>query len=744
MCTVNLADVNSFRAVSSSVLMAGFCEVYYKGSTISPGRNVMAAEPTKVPSTWTPAGAIEAANQIDDWIAIEPDGSIRVNSGKVELGTGVRTALAQIAAEELDVPLDRIHMEMGRTGITPDEGYTAGSKTIYFGGHSIRQASAEARQALIEAAAAKLGVPVEELTVRDGVVLVAGDESHGVSYAEIMGGKRFNRRITGSAATKSPADYRIVGKTARRVDLPGKFTGAGSYVHDMRLPGMIHARVVRPPSAGAELLSVDGPSTAGVQVVRLGNFLAVAADREETAVRAARELKVEWRERQELPSDEEFFDYLRDQPTTDREAVSEGDAAAAMKRARERREAAYFQPHQSHASVGPSCAVAEMHDGMMTVWCPTQGVYPLRAALADLLEMPEERVRVMHAEGAGCYGQNGADDVAADAVLIARETGKPVRLLWSRSDEFGWEPYGPAMIMSLRGGVDADGRVSGWQNEVWSPSHSGRGRTALDLVAGQLVAGERPPIRKFFIGGDRNAPTNYDIADQRIVMHWLDREPLRTSSLRSLGAFANCFANESFMDELAEAAGRDPVQFRLDHLSDPRATAVVEAAARASDWGSSLPDDEGRGVAFARYENEEAYVAMVVQAAVDRASGQIRVKRVTVAHDCGLIINPDGIKNQIEGNIIQSMSRALKERVRWKDRRVTSLDWKGYPIVTFSEVPEIDVVLIDRPAEQPVGAGEPATVTTAPAIANAVHAACGIRLRHIPFLPEAVKAALAE
>jgi len=701
-----------------------------------------ANQPIRTTSTWTETGAIEQADQLDDWIAIDRDGTIWVNSGKVELGTGVRTALAQIAAEELDVPIRAIRMEMGRTGVTPDEGYTAGSKTVALGGFSIRRASAAARLALLELASERFGVEVSALSTRDGIVVVANDPSRSVSYGELAGGKKLGRRISGQTPTKSPSDYRIVGSDVPRIELPGKFTGAGSYVHDLRLPRMVHARVVRPPSAGAECVSVDERTKGDAVLVRIGNFIAVVAEREETAIEEAGKLVVEWRETLGLPELEELHAELRKAPVTDEEIVTTGDFAGASKQAKQRLKATYYQPHQAHASIGPSCAVAELRDGVMTVWCSTQGVYPLRGAIADLLDMPAEKVRIIHMEGAGCYGHNGADDAAADAAVLARETGKTVRVQWSREDEFAWEPYGPAMVMELEGTVDSEGSLTGWRGDVWTPSHTMRARTGIELIAGQLIEGRQPPPKKLFRGGDRNAPTNYDIASQRIVIHWIERPHVRSSSYRSLGAFANCFANESFVDELAAAAEVDPVQLRLNHLSDPRARDVVAAAARAGSWGSPLPDGEGRGIAFARYENEEAYVATVAHVKVERETGVIRVVRIVVAHDCGLIINPDGVRNQIEGNVIQSLSRALFERATWKGSHITSLDWQSYRIIKFSEIPDLEIILINRPNERSVGAGEPATITTAPAVANAVYAATGARLRRVPFTPDEVLSAL--
>ena len=698
-------------------------------------------------------------SSLDDWLAIAPDGDITVFSGKVELGTGVRTALCQVVADELDVTLDRIHVVMGDTARSPDEGMTVGSQTVATYWRAARLVAAEARQALLALAAAHLDAAPAELVVRDGVVSrrdAPDDPQRRVSYAELLGGKRFDAPVTGRAQAKRAADYRLIGASSGRLDLANKFYGAPSFVHDLRLPGMLHGRVVRPPSPGATLRALDDSGLAaipGARAVWLGDFVGVVAEREEQAIRAATLLRLTWDESAALPAQETLHESLRDLATRDETAQERGDAAQALAGATRVISGRYLQPYQAHASLGPSCAVARMEDdGSMTVWCSTQGVFPLRGALADLLELPTERVRLIFMEGAGCYGQNGSDDVAADAALLARAAGRPVRVQWSRADEFAWEPKSPAMLMEARGGLDEHGQIVGWEYDVWSPSHANRPRRALQLIAGQLVAGQADPPSAFFYGGARNAPTEYAVPNTRVTMHWVARSPLRASSMRTLGGTANTFANESLMDELALAAEADPVAFRLRHLTDERARAVVEALAQQARWDEPLAlGDEpapgmmtGRGMAFARYENTEAYVAAVAEVAVDAASGVVRVRRVVVAHDCGLIVNPDGVRNQIEGNVIQATSRALKEEVRFDATRITSLDWESYPILKFSEVPEIETVLINRPDVTPVGAGEPATVVMAPAIANAIANATGARLRQIPFTPARVRQALAE
>ena len=694
-----------------------------------------------------------SAGGLDAWLAVATDGAVTLFTGKVEIGTGVSTALAQIVAEELDVRVERVSVIQGDTERTPNQGYTAGSKTIQQGGPPIRQAAAEARRTLVGLAAARLSVAPEQLTVDDGVVLVRGDAARRVTYAELIGGRRFERAVSAPATTKRPSEYRVVGTSVARVDIPGKVTGAPSYVHDLRLPGMLHGRVVRPPTIGATVESIDESSIRDVpghaRVVREGNFIGVVAEREEQAIRAAQALKVTWHESATLPDIADLHREIRAARTTDKTVSSRGDTTAGFASAARTIAATYEWPFQMHASMGPSCSVADVTDERATIWCSSQGVFGLRGSLAKLLNRPAERIHLVFAEGAGCYGHNGADDVAADAALLSRAVGRPVRVQWMRHDEHAWEPKGPAMVMQARGAVDGNGRAVAWEYEVWSPTHSTRPRgDAGETLAGQL---QGLPIKVPFIGGDRNARHGYEIDNERVVIHWLVDIPLRVSALRGLGAPQNTFANESFIDELAAVAGADPVDFRLRHLRDQRAIDVVRAAASLASWqprrGAAAraenPIARGRGFAYAQYENENAYVAMVADVEVDRRTGAIRVRRVFVAHDCGLIVNPDGVRNQIEGNVVQTISRTVKEEVRFDRRRVTSLDWQSYPLLRFSEVPDaIEITLIDRRDQPSVGAGEPAACPVPAAIANAVFAATGVRLRRVPFTPERVKEAL--
>lgn len=697
----------------------------------------------------------EVSNWLDDWLAIEPDGSITAFSGKVELGTGVRTALTQIVAEELDVPLERIHMIMGDTARTPDEGYTAGSMTISGSGTALRRAAAEARHTMLEMAAERLGVSVDELFIQDGMISVIRHPKHSVTYAELMGGRLFNLQVKGQALQKSPTTYRIVGTSTPREDLPRKVTGQPSFIQDVQIPGMLHARLVRPPSPAAKLLGMDENSVKDIpgliQVVQRGNFIGVVAAREEQAIRAAKQLKVRWQETALYPQMQNLFTTLRGQPTQDTVLVEHGNFEKAFADAAQQIHATYYQPYHAHASIGPSCAVAEVNGDQVTVWASTPGPYPLSGALAQLLDLPPENVHLIHVEGAGSYGQNGSDDAAADAVILAQAVGRPVRVQWTRKDEFVWEPKSPAMVMEVHGGLDAQGNVVAWDYHVWSPSHVARARFAGQLVTAQLLSGQPAPHSRFSFGAERNAPTNYAFPTQHVTVHYVPDSFLRASSFRSLGGSENTFANESFIDELAAAAGVDPLEYRLRYMADPRERAVLNAAAEKAGWVPHASPHitetelaEGRGVAFARYENDQAIVACIAEVQVEQNTGVVRVRRVIVAHDCGLIINPDGVKNQIEGNVIQSLSRALKEEVQFDELRITSIDWKTYPILNFSEVPDIEIVLLNRPDQPAVGAGEPSTVTTAAAVANAIFDATGVRLRQIPFTPERVRAALLE
>jgi CO/xanthine dehydrogenase Mo-binding subunit len=688
---------------------------------------------------------------VDAWLGIDAAGAVSVRFGKVELGTGIATAIRQIVADELDVAFAAVSVPEADTATTPDQGYTAGSASLSAGAVPVRKAAAEARLALLDLAAARFGVPANRLETRDGAVLVAGGAQR-ASYAELIGGRAFNRTIAATTVPKNPDGYRVVGRSFARVDLPAKVFGSFAYMQNLRVPGMLHGRVIRPPAIGATLTAVDESSVAGlpgVRVVRLGSgFLGVVAPEEWTAIAAMRRLKTTWSGGGLAPVTD-LAAAVRAVPEVSRKAIVDtGDLGALAGGAID---ATYVWPHQSHGSIGPSCAVADVRDGRATIWSGTQGIFFLRGALAQLLNLPAPAVRVRYVEAAGCYGHNGADDAAADAALLSQAAGAPVRVQWMRDQEHGWDPKGPAMVVSLSGALGTDGRIAAWRSDVWTPTHSTRPQNeAGNLLAGRLTGS--PAAQLNFGGGDRDAKVNYVIPNYRVTMHNLLAGLLHSSALRGLGGVQNTFANESFMDELAAAAGADPIAFRRAHLAnDARALALLDALTELGAWQPHAPGSRidpvaplarGRGVSFVRYENTEAYVAAIADVAVERATGAVRVERLAIAHDCGLVINPDGLRNQIEGNAIQALSRTLKEAVTFDTRGVTSIDWRTYPIVRFSDVPAIAIALVDRPHEPVLGAGEATSTVIAPAIGNAIYDAVGVRLRTVPFTPARVAAAL--
>jgi len=529
-----------------------------------------------------------AANELDSWLTVASDGSVTVFCGKVELGTGVSTALRQIVAEELDVPFDRIAWVQGDSDHTVDQGSTVGSQTVKRGGAQLRQPAAEARAALLEMASAKLDASMDSLVVANGVVSVRGTTDRRVTYGDLIGGKRFERTVSGKAKVKAPSEYAVVGKPVPRVELPAKMTGRHIYMHDVRVDGMVHGRVIRPASIGAKLLSVDDSALRdirGARVVRKADFLGVVAEREEDAIKAAKAVKATWSESQMLPDQAALHDALLAIPATDRVSTDSGDVPASIARAAKKVSVRYRWPFQMHASIGASCAVADVKRDAATIWSSTQGAHALKSALAGFLGLSPESVHVIWTEGSGCYGHNGSDDAAADATLMSQLAGKPVRVQWSRADEHGWEPKGVAMVMDVSAGLDESGKIVGWDYAVWTPTHSSRpggGAGSANFIAAQLTGAV--PASRASLGGDRNSRHTYAIPSTRVVAHLLQSSPLRTSSFRGLGSPQNSFANESFMDELAVAAGADPVEFRLRHLTDPRAIAVVRAAAKLANW----------------------------------------------------------------------------------------------------------------------------------------------------------------
>ncbi|OBI44786.1 molybdopterin cofactor-binding domain-containing protein [Mycobacterium sp. E796] len=689
---------------------------------------------------------------LGEWVRIGPDGVVEVRSGKVELGQGVLTALAQIAAEELDVDIARVRMTAAATDRSPDEGFTAGSRSIQQSGAALRQACAEARAVYVEAAAAKLAVPPDELDVDDGEI--TGPHGVATSYWELADDALLDRAATGAAAPKPESTYAVVGTDVARLDLPDKLTGRPRYLHDLVLDGQLYGRVVRPPSRGATLRDVDtGPTQAmpGVlTVVRDGEFLGVIAEREEVAVRAAERLRgdASWDRRPTLPDEDDLPSFLVSAAAET--SVLASKEAGVQVSSTYSHSARYHRPYLAHGSIGPSAAAALSHpDGRLEVWSHSQGVHVLRRELASALGLSADRVVVRHVEGAGCYGHNGADDAAMDAALLAQAVpGRPVHVVWSRADELAWAPFGPAAVVEIVADCGDDGGVVDWRHEIWSGSYMGRPGTtptsallaASERAGGEPIrAGGEPPV-EWGGGTGRNSVPGYDFASYRVINHLLTEMPLRTSALRSLGAFVNVFAAESFMDELAVAAGRDPVEFRLAHLSDPRGRAVLRAAALRAAWESWAPREAvGRGIGYARYKNSAAYCAVVAEV---EAVEQVRVRRLVIAVDAGLIINPDGAANQIEGGAIQATSWTLKERVRFDEFNVTSDTWETYPVLRFSEVPAVDVELVAGQGNPPLGIGECAQGPTAAAIANAVYDALGVRVRSLPLTAEQLIAAI--
>jgi CO/xanthine dehydrogenase Mo-binding subunit len=699
-------------------------------------------------------GNLDAAPMLNAWLRIDPEGTVTIFSGKVEIGQGILTALAQIAAEELDLSLKRVRMVSGDTTLTPNEGYTSGSQSVEYGGTALRFACAEARRILVEKASAKLGVPPEKLRIADGVISTVDGKN--LTYGQIAETALFHRKATAKVVPKSSSEHKVVGKSIQRLDIPAKVMGTPAFVQDMRMEGLVFGRIVRPPGPRARLEGVDISSVQRmpgvIRVVRDGSFLGVVAKREEQAIKACAALRqsATWRAGTDLPEPDKIHAWLQDQPSEE-VVVSEKKNPKAAPVVR-RMESTYTKRYVAHASIGPSCAVAQMRDGKLHVWSHTQGVYPLRSDLSAVLGLDPNSVVVSHVEGAGCYGHNGADDVALDAALLAREVdGRPVKLQWMRDDEFAWEPYGSAMVMHLRAGLAADGSIVDWQHELWSNGHSTRpGRPGhSNLLASWYLAEpfEAAPVR----GGmqpagaeDRNAVPLYDFPNQRIISHLIKEMPLRTSALRTLGAYGNVFALESFMDELAAMAEVDPVVFRLRHLKDPRGRTVIQTAASKAGWktGSKSDGIRGRGIGFAKYKNLSCYVACVADVVVDRKTGQVGVTRMVAAADGGLIINPKGLEMQIEGGIVQSTSWTLKESVRFDRTGVTSRDWATYPILTFPEVPRVEVHLLNRPEEKSLGSGEASSGPAAAAIANAVNNALGRPVRDLPLTPERIKAAI--
>jgi len=696
-------------------------------------------------------GMLAANPRLDQWVRFDSPGRVTVSTGRVEIGQGVLTAMRQIAAEELDVSPERILLQTGDTELTPNEGYTAGSQSIQFGGVALRLACAEVRALFLDHAASQFGHPRAALSVDDGAILHRGQPT-GQDYWSLATSLDLARDATGRAEIKKAREHRIVGHSLPRVDLADKVFGGAAFLHDLALDGMLHARVVRQPRRGAMIRTIDeaairraakGP----IEIVRDGNFVAILGA-DETTVEAAAAVapgQVTWDNVEALNPFQEEARWLLQQPSIDKSYGAPPADPAPTARAYE---ATYTRMHIAHASIGPSCGLALYEDGHLQVWTHCQGAYPLRAALARTLKLDAAAISVKHVQGPGCYGHNGADDAAADAAVIAmRRPGQPVRVRWRREEEFGFEPVSPAMVVTARAALDETGKPADWTTEIWSGRHTSRPGGGGNLLAAEALP-DPPPPPPAVEGppppgaGTRNGEPLYAFPAKRIVHHLIAETPVRTSSLRGLGATLNVYAIESSMDELAERAGQDPVAYRLSVLTDPRARKVVEHVARMAGWRAGMPAGigKGRGIGFAQYKNMAAYAAVIADVEVDET---VRVIHVWCAADAGLVINPDGAINQLEGGIVQGTSWALKEGVRLDEHGISSRDWEGYPVLRFSEVPEIAVDLIDPVVDRPpLGVGEASGGPTVAAIGNAVAHALGARIRNLPLTRERVMAAL--
>lgn len=695
----------------------------------------------------------------ETFIRITSDGAVTAFNGHVDLGTGIRTALGQIVAEELDVSFARVVVVLGDTSVVPNQGATIASETIQITAVPLRKAAAQARHFLIARAAERLGLPVEQLSIDDG--LIRGKDNRSVSYGELIAGETIRLELEDDVPVKAVSAYTIVGQSVPRIDLPAKATGELVYVHDVRVPFMLHGRVVRPPYAGVDagafvgnsLIAVDEASVRDipglVAIVSIGDFVGVVAEREENAVKAAAQLKVSWKPTPTLPDMKDVEKALRANPSTPRTLIDKGDVDAAIAAAAKPMQRTYIWPYQMHGSIGPSCAVADCQDGYIRVWSGTQNPHMLRADLALLVGRPDSEIDVVRLEAAGCYGRNCADDVSADAVLLSRAVGRPVRVQLTREQEHAWEPKGTAQLMDVNGGLNADGGVAAYDFATRYPSN---GAPTLAL----LLTGTVAPVPAVFEMGDRTAIPPYDYDAMRVVAH--DMPPIvRASWIRGVSALPNTFAHESYIDELATEAGVDPIEYRLRYLKDQRAIDLVNAVAERAGWVPRPVRKEpaaegdivrGRGFAYALYVHSKfpgygaAWSAWIADVAVNKATGDVSVTRVVAGQDSGLMINPDGVRHQIHGNVIQSTSRALMEEVSFDRHSVTAREWGAYPIIKFPDVPKIDVLMLPRQDQPPLGVGESASVPSAAAIANAIFDATGVRFRELPFTPERILAGL--
>ena len=727
-----------------------------------------------------PVGGSPPLNQLDSWIAIAADGRVTAYSGKEELGQGISVAQAQLVAEELCVPFERVKLIYCDTALTPDQAYTSGSQShpANFNHSNLAQAGATAREALLRMGSDRLHVPVDQLTANDGFIAVKSDPSKKIGYGDLVAGRQFHLALDPNAKRKDPREWTVLGKPVPRPDLAAIVTGQFEYVHNVRVPGMLHGRVVRPPAVGATVMSVDENSVRDVpgmvKVVVKKNFVGVVAQKPWQAMQAASKLKVTWSSGTGLPPQAEFPEHLRHQQQTrdtllvDSKDVDQklGEAATVLK-------ATYYHPYQMHGSVGSSCAVADVQGDKATIWSPTQAVWYQKTTTAMVLGLKPENVHVIFRRGSGCYGLNGADTVTYDAAILSQAAGKPVRVQLTRKDEMAWENYGNAFLMDERAGLDGKGNIIAWDHESWSPSLGNRPGTGRpgNVITGYLAGFEpdafspqpaRAPAR---FNNNSNGVPSYvagrigessegtgTVKSERVLLHSVN-SPFWTGPLRSPSRLQNTFAHESFMDELAAKAKADPVEYRVRHLSHARLREMVLQAAKAAKWETRPSPGagnrrtgvaSGRGIACVAYEGDNGYAAMVVEADVDQDTGRVLVKRIVVSNDCGPISNPDGLRNQLEGGALQGMSRALGEEVTWDDQKVTSVDWRTYHSLPLGfAVPRIETVLVNRPDEAATGAGETSITIVAAAIGNAIFDATGARIRQTPFTAERVKAALA-
>jgi nicotinate dehydrogenase subunit B len=727
--------------LEAGALVVGFCLTPAR-SALAQAVDAAAGTPRKL-----------ALDDVDSFLALRSDGTVVVYSGKVDLGTGHRIAIRQMVGEELGIGVDRIELIEGDSALTPNQGPTAGSTGIMRGGVELRQAAATAREALLALAATRLDRPVDQLTLTGGEVRAA--DGRAVAVAALVAGRTLDVKMNSKAPLKRPADYTLVGRSLPRPDVPAKVTGRHVYVHDLVVPGMLHGRVIRPPAVGAKVVAIDEASIAklpGVRVVRIADFVGVVSTDEWAAVRAARELDIRWSESAPLIGHPALADWARSGPFVAEEIVSsQGDVGrvSGLRDAADALRATYSWPIQSHGSIGPSCAVADVRADRGTVWTASQASHRFVAIFAALVDLPREKLRVVYLDGAGCYGMNGHDDAAADAVLLSKAVGRPVRVQWSRQDELGWDPKGPPQLLELAATLTPEGRIDAWQTDMWVP----RATANLEWVPllAPLAAGLRQPIGQAVGLVSQNGGPPYGANAVQVLAHWLGPAPLRPSNIRAPGKVGNCFAVESFVDELAAKARLDPVAFRLRDLTNPRSVEVIRRATQMIGWqprpSPAAPAGDGlavgRGMAFVHYKGAETYVAIAMEVEVDRKSGAIAVLRVCCAHDCGLMINPDAVRAQVEGNILQTLSRTLYEETTFDRSRVTSVDWASYPLLRFTAVPRLEIALVDRRDDPPLGAGEAASSPVPAALANAVFDATGARLRSVPFTSEKVKALLA-